>query len=466
MDRTFDYIVIGAGPAGYVSAVKAAQLGMSTAVIEKNELMLGGVCLNEGCIPAKSLFSSAKHLKVLSEEASLYGAENFKPDMTGFVGKSRKASDMLRKGVAFLFKKNGISLFTGNALFLDSSNIEVTGDDGKRTVLRGGKILIATGSIPQGLNILPFDGKYVLTSSDAIRSESVPRTMLVVGGGAIGSEFASYFNILGTEVSIAEKEEHILPLSDGETAKAFESILRKQGVKILTSSILRKAEIKDGEVEVEIDLSGKKELTRYEKVLVAVGRRPNTSGLGLDEAGVITDEKGFIKIDAGMRTNIGNIFAAGDAVNTPMLAHVASAEGEIAALTAAGKEPAGIDYYSVPNVVYADIETAGIGLTEEEAAVSGKEIAIGRQMFRANGKAVLSLQPDGFIKIIADRHTRKFMGVHILGSGAGELIHEFAVAKRAGLSVDDVERTVHAHPTLSEAAVDACKAVFGKPIHG
>jgi len=426
MRPKYDYIVIGSGPAGHVAAIRAAQYGMRTALIEKDEKMLGGVCLNEGCIPGKSLF---------------HGAKNGGADMGALVKKSREAVEQIKKGLLPVIKKNGVDVIIGAARFLDNRTVEVAG--GEKAVLEAEKILIATGSAPRELPEMPFDGRRVITSSEAIRLSNIPKKMLIVGGGAIGTEFASFFNIMGAEVTIAEMEDSLLPSEDAEISRRFQTIFKQRGIAVVTGS-----EAKD------IKSDG------YDVTLVSVGRVPATSELGLDKAGLRTDEKGFIPVDGKMRTSAGNIYAAGDVVNTPMLAHVAIAEGEIAAEAASGGDPEAIDYSAVPNVVYTDIKVASVGMTEEKARAEGIEYAAGKRFFKANGRAVASGETEGFVKVIADKRAHKVLGAHIIGHGADEMIHEFVLAKRLGLTVEAIAKTVHAHPTLSEAAMHACKSIL------
>ncbi|MFH1837870.1 MAG: dihydrolipoyl dehydrogenase [Candidatus Omnitrophota bacterium] len=459
MITKYDYAVIGAGPAGYVSAIKAAEKGLKTVVIEKGEDRLGGVCLNEGCIPAKSLFNSAKIFELLVREADLLKIKDVKADTASFAEKARKSSEILRKGVAFLFKKHGITLIVGDAKFEKKDVIRVASPSGGTRDVEASKILIATGSSPRGLKELPFDGKRVLSSSDIIFSKDVPKNILIIGGGAIGVEFAVYLSTVGSDVSVLEKEERLIPSFDQEISRTIETELKKKGIKIFTSAFLKRAEVKEDGIDVDIERDGKTESVKYEKVLVSVGRKPNTTGLGLEEIGIKTDKDGFIEVSADVETNIKNIFAAGDVTRSPMLAHLASSEGRAAAIRASGVRSEKIDLSSVPNVVYTEPQAAGIGQTETEAISSGKEILVGKHFFRANGKAVLSSQPEGFIKIIVDKKTRKFLGVYIVGAEAGELIHEFVLAKRMGLTADDVAGTIHAHPTLSEIAGDVCRSV-------
>lgn len=468
MDRTYDYLIIGSGPAGHVSAVRAAQLGLKTAVIEKDENMFGGVCLNEGCIPAKSLYRSAKIYDTIKRSKELCGIEAAlgPVDLGAIVAKSRAQAETLKKGLSFLFGKNGIELIKGTASFVDKNTVKVLSADGKFEKIKAAKILIATGSTPRCLPGVPFDGNVVLDSSHGIRLCQVPGKMLIVGAGAIGTEFASYFGILGADVTLVEAEGTILPLEDGEIGKRLESVLSRKGVKVITAAKIEKIAVTNGSAEVAIAGPEGGFNAVFDKVIVCVGRAPATGGLALEKAGIGTDERGFIPVDGMMRTSAGNVYAAGDVVRTPMLAHVASAEGEVAADSAAGHEATPIDHDCIPSAMYGEIQTSGVGLTEEKVKASGLEYRTGKQFFRSNGRAVVNAQAEGFIKVIADAKSRRIMGAHIIGYEAAELIHEFVVAKKAGLTVDDVARTVHAHPTFSETAVDACRAVFGKPIHG
>ncbi|MGD2279273.1 MAG: dihydrolipoyl dehydrogenase [Candidatus Omnitrophota bacterium] len=464
----YDYLVIGSGPAGYTSAIRAAQLGLKVAVCEKDEKMFGGVCLNEGCIPAKSLYRSAEIIDIVRKSPELCGIEmKYKcADMIEMVKKSRECADQLSQGLLFLFKKNKIDLINGEAVFLDNKKVQIKDKEGYTFEVEAEKFLIATGSAPKALPEVPFDGKSVLNSSQAIRLEKIPESILIIGGGAIGVEFASFFNLLDVEVTIVEALDSLLPLEDREVTKRFQSTYKRRGVNVYASSTIKEAKPQKGSVSVVISGPEGEAKETFEKMLVAAGRQPVTEGLALEKAGVKADEKGYIPVDAKMKTNIENIYAAGDCVKTPMLAHVASAEGEIAAEAAAGKDPEPIDYSAVPNAIYSDVQLASVGITEEKAKEDKLNYKAGKQYFKGNGKAVISAQTEGLIKVIADADTHKLLGAHILGHLATELIPEFALAKRAGLKIEDIEKTVHAHPTFSEAAIDACKAVFEKPIHG
>jgi dihydrolipoamide dehydrogenase len=451
MTEKYDYLVIGSGPAGYTSAIIAAQNGLKTAVVERDPEMLGGVCLNEGCIPAKSLYNSAGIFDIALNNPGICGSDirSASSCMAPFVKKSRDAANHLRQGLSFLFKKNGIDVILANAEFVEAKTVKLTSSTGGAKTVSAEKFLIAAGSSPRSFSGMPFDGKKVISSSHAIRLEKVPGNILIVGAGAIGVEFASFFNIMGAGVTLIEIEKRILPAEDSDVSGRLDAILQKRGIKILTSGKIENISLGD-----------------FDKVLIAAGRVPFTEGFGLEKAGIKTDEKGFIPVDDMMRTNIKNIYAAGDVVATPMLAHMASAEGELAALSAAGKDAPKIDYSSVPNAVYSHIQTASVGFTEEKAKAVGIDVSVGKQFFKSNGKAVVSSETEGFIKIVAEKATRKIVGVHILGVNATEIIHEFILAKRKGLTVDDISGTVHAHPTFSESAVDAARSVFERPVHG
>ncbi len=449
--KKYDLVVIGSGPAGHTAAIKAAQLGMRTAVVEQDNNMIGGVCLNEGCIPAKSLLHSAKLLDVLKNDNSLFGiaSDNITPDVGKFVAKSRTAASDLGKGLQFTLKKNKIDLINAKARLKDKNTVILIRPDAIEEDIQADKILIATGSTPKEISALPFDGTRVITSSEAIRLESAPSKLLIVGAGAIGTEFASYFSSIGSQVTLVEMEENILPFEDREVTRRLKAFFKQKGVEVKTACS-----------------SGELSLDEFDKIIVSVGRTPSTKDLGLEELGVQIDEKGFIQVDANLKTNVDNIYAAGDVIPTPMLAHAGSAEGELAAEAMAGGKATPLDYDCVPNVVYTHIEVASVGLTEDEAKAQGLDYSSGKTLYKANGRAVVHDETEGFIKVIADNKTHKFIGVHILGHHASELIHEFVVARENGLTVDNVANTVHAHPTFSESAMDVCKLVFGPSVNG
>ncbi|MBU4377369.1 MAG: dihydrolipoyl dehydrogenase [Candidatus Omnitrophica bacterium] len=432
MSEKRDVAIIGAGPGGYVSAIRLSQLGKRPCVIDIDEARLGGVCLNEGCVSVKSLISNASKGR----------------DIREMVSRSQEAVSALKSGLKSLFKKNGIEFISGKAKLLPGKKINVSQNGGKSAKIEADNIIIATGSspnIPQGVII---DGESSITSNEAIKLEKLPKTMLVVGAGAIGVELASLFFRLGTKVTLIEALSRILPFEDEEVSKALARILAKKGMEVLTGRTIEPAD-----------------KTAFEKILVVTGRKPNIDGLGLEDAGVKTKD-GFIACDGKMRTSVKGIYAAGDVLNTPMYAHVAYREGIIAAEDICGVKVEPIDYENVPHVIFSDPEVAGVGLTEIQAKEGGYDIAVSKYFFKANAKAVIGKKDDGFVKIIADKKTRKLLGVHIIGEGATEIIHEFVLAKSAGLTVDAITKMVHAHPTLSEIAGEGAMAVFGKPIHG
>ncbi|MCK5451431.1 MAG: dihydrolipoyl dehydrogenase [Candidatus Omnitrophica bacterium] len=464
----YDYLVIGSGPAGHTSAIKAAQCGLKTAIIDLDENMVGGVCLNEGCIPAKSLYNSAKIYDIVRRNQELYSknAERAKADISLFVEKSRQAAETLRKGINFLFKKNNIDLYIGIARFVDKNTVKVSKKGSESIQLSAKNILIATGSVPNSFPGKSFDGKRLMSSFGAIRCKKIPEKLLVIGGGAIGTEFASFFSIIGSTVTVVETEKRILPLEDKDISREMEKIFKKKNIIIYTAARVNTITTENDTVKISMRTKKGMIEENFDAVLVSIGRKPNVSTIKPENAGIKIDEKGYIPVDKEMRTNVDNIFAAGDIIKTPMLAHVAASEGEIAAEAVAGRQTEPIDYTCVPNVVYTEVQIASAGMTEEDALSQSNNISVGKQFFRANGKAVVDQKTDGFIKVIADKDTRKILGIHIIGYEAGELVHEFVVAKKAGLTVEDIEHTVHAHPTFSEISVDACKSVFGKPIHG
>ncbi|MFH1879025.1 MAG: dihydrolipoyl dehydrogenase [Candidatus Omnitrophota bacterium] len=462
MKEKYDYIVIGSGPAGHVSAIKAAQLGLSVAVVEKNDRMLGGVCLNEGCIPAKSLYHSAGVYDII-KSAALHGFDvQCGPLNLGkFVQKSRETAEVLRNGLLFLFKKNKIDFITGTASFLDKNTIEISGSG--TTALKGDKFLIATGSFPRELPGFSFDGRHILNSSHAIRTDRVPDSIVIAGGGAIGIEFASFFSALGTKVHVIEALASILPAEDRDISNRMRSILKHRGVQIDTSTVIRDI-ITNGE-ETRVFPENREDPIVCDFVLACVGRLPDAKNLKLENAGIETDENGFIPVNDSFMTKIPNIYAAGDVIRTPMLAHVASAEGEAAAIAAAGRVPDVIDYTSIPNAIYSSVQVSSVGYTEEAAKNSGLDYSAGKNFFKSNGKAIADGHTEGIIKVIAQNSTRKIIGAHIICHNASDLIAEFVLAKKNGLTTDDISGSVHAHPTFSETAVDACRSVFGKPIH-
>jgi len=459
LKERYDYLILGSGPAGHASALKAARSGASVLVVEKDPEMFGGVCLNEGCIPAKSLLHAAEIIdgfRKLRDITSVdLKAEEI--DLSNMVSRSQSSSRELRKGLEFVFKKNNIDIVYGAGRLMDKETVEIS-RNGETINVKAGSILIATGSTPKTLHGIEVDGRSVMTSSHAIRLEQTPGSVLIIGAGAIGAEFADLFNMLGSKVSIIEVEKRILPLEDIDIGRRMGSIFKKKGVEVMVGGFVERVSAEKDTVKVAMRVDDKELEGSYDKVILAVGRVPSTSGLGLKDAGVEIDGNGFIKIDKNMRTSAGNIYAAGDVVRSPMLAHVAIAEGEIAAQSALKGKAEAIDYACVPNAVYTSVKTASVGATEEALKEEGASYKAFKQLFRSNGRAVACGEAEGFIKILVCPETKKFLGVHIIGHNADEIIHEFVIAKRKGLTVEDIAETVHAHPTYSETAVEACRS--------
>ncbi len=460
--KSYDLAVVGAGPGGYVGAIRASQLGMSVAVVEKDKP--GGVCLNIGCIPSKALIHQAELMRCLPELEEL----GVKTDAKGFsyeeaFKKSRRAADTLSKGVAFLLKKNKIALI--NAVATLSGPGEVSLDSGE--TLKAKNILLATGSSPRRIPGFEFDGKQALSSDHALMLTSLPTSMLVLGGGAIGVEFAHILNAFGVEVHLVEMLDHILPLEDGELVRVLQRSFSKRGIKLYeaTKALSLKKSTSGCAVELE-KKDGVRETVSADRVLVVVGRAPNTGGIGLEKLGIETD-RGFVKVGNYYRTNVKGVFAIGDIVPSPMLAHVASKEAEIAVEFMAGRPPAAphLDPDAIPGAVYCEPQVASFGYTEERAKAHGKTFAKATFPYRGAGKSVAVGKSDGMVKVLFDPATKEILGAHVVGAEATELIHEILLAKSSELLPEDIAAMVHAHPTLSEAVMEAMRAVEGWAIH-
>ncbi len=454
METNFDLIVLGAGPGGYVAAIRASQLGLKTAVIEKKSV--GGVCLNIGCIPSKNLIHSASAFN----EAKELEAFGLKVDASGLDyaavhAQSRKVADTLSKGVLYLLEKNRVTLVQGKGTIIDAHTIAVEGGE----TLTTKNILIATGSVPRVIPGLEFDGEKVLSSDDLILSNKLPSSICIIGGGAIGCEFAYVLNSFGVNVTLVEMTEHLLPYEDAEVAKALASSFKKRKISVHLGS---KATIVDrsGPVTVEIENKKGKKTVVVDQVLAVVGRVPNTAGIGLENLG-ITTQRGFIPVDKAGQTCVPGVYAIGDIVPTAMLAHTASHEGEVAVEHMAGHEPKDKKLF-VPNCVYCEPQVAGFGIHEGQAAEANAKVF--SFTFRAIGKAVAIGKPEGFVKILTDQEGN-ILGAHIIGSDATEMIHELAIAASNGVKVQDVADSIHAHPTLSEAIKECCCAFENRVIH-
>jgi dihydrolipoamide dehydrogenase len=457
-ETNFDLIVIGAGPGGYTGAIRAAQLGMKVACVERE--FLGGTCLNIGCIPSKALLDSSHHVYEINHHLGRRGikVENLSVDLPTMMAFKDDVVKKMTGGVGFLFKKNKIEHLVGAGRIVSPNTVEVKSSSGTATY-QTKRIMIATGSAPIEIKSLPFDGKYILSSTEALALKEVPKKMIVVGGGYIGVEMGSVWSRLGSEVLVLEFLGGILPPSDREMANALQKLLEKQGMKFRFNTTAESATVENGKVKVNWKSGEQTGTEEVDKVLICVGRRPVTDGLGLAEMGVALDRRGFVIVDSHYATNIPGIYAIGDAIGGVMLAHKAEEEGVAATEMMAGK--AGhVNYHAVPSVVYTHPELAQVGLSEEDAIKRGP-IKIGKFPFTANGRARGMDETDGFVKVIGDAKTDRILGVHILGADAGTMIAEATVAMEFASSVEDVGRSFHAHPTtpeaLREAALDANK---------
>jgi len=459
----YDLIVIGSGPGGYVAAIRASQLGMKVAVVEKAEI--GGICLNWGCIPTKALLKSANVFEYLTH-AKDYGIEvkDFKADLKGMVKRSRDVAASNSKGVQFLFKKNKIELIEGAAKLKKGGKVEVTDKQGKKTDYEAKHTIVATGGRSRELPNLKIDGKKILGYREAMMLQSIPKKLLVVGSGAIGVEFAYFYRAIGSEVTIVEFLPRIVPVEDEEVSKALDKSFKKMGMTIHTNSEVTKvdtsgkgcvASVKTptGEIKIEADI-----------VLSAVGIATNLEGIGLEEVGVKT-EKGKIVVDDFYKTNVEGVYAIGDIVKGPALAHVASAEGITCVEKIAGKNPRPIDYNNLPGCTYCSPEIASVGYTEEAAKKAGYDIKVGRFPFSASGKAKAAGATDGFVKVIFDAKYGEWLGAHFIGANVTEMIAEVVAARNLETTGHEIIKTVHPHPTMSEAIMEATAAAYGEVIH-
>ena len=465
MMENYDVIVIGGGPGGYVCAIRAAQLGHKTACIESRG-SLGGTCLNIGCIPSKSLLHSAEMYHKANKEFDKIGitTRGLSLDISKMMKHKTKTVQGLTKGIEFLFKKNKVTYIKGHGSFHTKNEIAVTSPDGSKIQIKGKHIIIATGSSVSTLPNIKIDEKVVVSSTGALDLEKVPKKMIVIGGGVIGLELGTVWMKLGAEVEVIEYMDHILPGMDKEVSDSFYKILKKQGIKFNLSSKVIGVKSKGSSASVEFEKNGKKEKVAADVVLVCIGRKANTEGLTLENANIEKDEKGRVKIDKHFKTNIENIYAIGDVVVGPMLAHKAEEEGIAVAEMISGKF-GHVNYDVIPNVVYTHPEVASVGKTEEDLKKLSIEYNSGKFPFMANSRAKVNDETDGFVKILADKKTDKVLGVHIVGPDAGNLISELALAMEFGASSEDIARTCHAHPTLTEAVKEAALAVDKRPIH-
>ena len=463
----FDVIFIGGGPAGYVGAIRCAQLGLTVGVVEREAL--GGTCVLWGCIPAKSLLESASLATKLAKAAE-HGITigSVTVDYGPAMKRSRAISTQNSKGVDFLFKKNKITTLKGDGMLAGGMSVKVTGADGKAETHSAKKgVVIATGSSVKGLPQvgLELNKTTVLSSDEVLVLEKAPKTMAVVGAGAVGCEFADVFSAFGTKVTLIEVAPTVLPLEDADCSAEVAKAFKKRGIDVLTGAKLGNVKIGAASVKMTVEVGGEKKELEVEKVLVAAGRAPVTGKIGLKEAGVQLTDRGFIKINAGFETTAKGIYAIGDVAGPPMLAHKGSREGHVLAELLAGQHPHAVNYGNIPNATYCHPEVASIGMTEAQCKEQKLDYKVGKFPFSANGRARTSGETDGFVKIIRDAKYGEILGAHIVGAHATELIHEIAVARENEFTVDEIDLAVHAHPTLSEAIAEAVLDSLGKMIH-
>lgn len=463
--ENFDLIVIGSGPGGYVAAIKASQLGLKTAVVERAEL--GGICLNWGCIPTKALMKSAQVYRYMQHSAD-YGvicSGEVKPDFAAIVARSRAVAENMSKGIQFLFKKNNIEIIAGHGKIKPNKVVEVTDNDGNVQQYTSKHIILATGARSRVLPNLPQDGKKIIGYRQALTLAQQPESMIVVGSGAIGSELAFFYNSLGTKVTLIELLPNILPVEDEEISKQVDRCFRKQGMKVMTEASVEEvdtskekciAKVKDKRgniIEIEADV-----------VLSAVGVQTNIDNLGLEETGIAV-ERGKVIVDEYYRTNVEGVYAIGDIVHGPALAHVASREAIVCVEKLAGHHPQIVNYNNIPGCTYTTPEVASVGLSEKKAIEAGYEIKVGKFPFTASGKATAAGNRDGMVKVVVDAKNNQVLGVHMVGDNVTEMIAEGTLARQQNITADQILSTIHPHPTMSEAVMEAVEAAIDKAIH-
>lgn len=459
----YDVIVLGSGPGGYVTAIRASQLGLKTAVIEREAL--GGICLNWGCIPTKALLKSANVFEYINH-AEDYGIQVNAPkaDFTGMVNRSRGVADGMSKGVQFLMKKNKIDVIMGDGRLLAGKKIEVTATDGTKQTVAGDHIIIATGARSRHLPSLPQDGKNIVGYREAMTLKTQPKRLVVVGSGAIGVEFAYFYNAIGTEVTVVEYQDRIVPVEDVDVSKQLEKSFKKAGIKVMTSSEVLGVETGSKENTVRIKTKKGEETIACDVVLSAAGVVANIENIGLEDVGIVVDQ-GKLVVDPYYATNIPGYYAIGDCVPGPALAHVASAEGITCVEKIAGQRPEPIDYGNIPGCTYCFPEVASVGMTEAQAKDAGHEIKIGKFPFSASGKASASGHKDGFVKLIFDAKYGELLGGHMIGANVTEMVAELVVLRKLETTGHELIKTIHPHPTLSEAVMEAAAAAYGEVIH-
>ncbi|MFA8432933.1 MAG: dihydrolipoyl dehydrogenase [Marinifilaceae bacterium] len=462
---SYDLIVVGSGPGGYVTAIRASQLGMKVAVVERAEL--GGICLNWGCIPTKSLLKSAQvydYMKHAGDYGLVIDGEA-KPDFEKVVARSRGVADKMSKGIQYLLKKNKIDVLTGFGKLVDNKTVEVAAEDGSKTNYEAKHIILATGARSRELPSLPQDGERIIGYRKALTLEKLPKSMIVVGSGAIGSEFAYFYSTMGTKVTLVEFMPTILPVEDEEVSKQMGRSFKKAGIKVMVKSSVESVEGEAGNLKVNIkNKKGEIEVHEAEIVLSAVGITPNTEGIGLDELGIET-ENGRVKVDEFYRTNVEGVYAIGDILAGPALAHVASAEGICCVEKISGMNVEPIDYTTIPGCTYTVPEVASMGMTEKAAKEAGYELKVGKFPFSASGKASAAGANEGFVKLIFDEKYGELLGAHMIGANVTEMIAELVAARKLETTGHELIKAIHPHPTMSEAVMEAAAAAYDEVIH-
>lgn len=465
MDNEYDLVVIGAGPGGYVGAIRAAQLGLRTAIVERDKL--GGTCLHYGCIPTKALLHVAE-VAECARAAPRVGVrvDGVSVDMAAVHSYRERTVGTLHRGVEYLMRKNKVATFAGTARLLSPQRVHISLQDGSETELRTRRVLVATGSRPRSLPWLPIDGQRVLSSDHVLTLSQVPRHLAILGAGVIGAEFASAFAALGSQVTLVEILPRVLPGEDEEVSAAVEKAFVRRGIQVHTQATLRSVERTAGGLQLSLEKEGKALQLEADYLLVAVGRAPVSDGLGLEDVGVELDPQGFIRTDQRYRTTAPGIWAIGDVIHAqPMLAHVASEEAVRAVEDMAGQEPAPLDYDAVPRCTYSSPEVASFGLTEAQARERGYEVRVGRFPFSANSKAVILQDREGFVKVVADARHGEILGMHLVGPRVTELLPEGILGKSVEATIHEVAVAVHAHPTLTEAVHEAALDALGRVVH-
>ncbi len=460
----FDLIVIGSGPGGYVAAIRASQLGMKTGVVEKENL--GGICLNWGCIPTKALLKSAQAYEVAlhAKEYGVAVSGKVTPDFQVMVKRSRDVADGMSKGIQYLFKKNKIETIAGTGKLADDHKVEVTDESGKKKTVSAEHIILATGARSRELPTLKQDGKKIIGYRKAMTLKKQPKSLVIVGSGAIGSEFAWFYQSIGTQVTLVELLPNVVPLEDVDVSKQLERSFKKMKMKVLTGSSVEKVDTSGKMCKVTIKTPKGEQEVEAEVVFSAIGITPNTENIGIEELKIET-EKGYIKVDEYYRTNVKGVYAIGDIINTPALAHVASAEGIACVEKIAGMDPDPLDYGNIPGCTYTTPEVSSVGLTEEKARKAGFEVKVGKFPYTASGKASAAGQKDGFVKLVFDARYGELLGAHMIGGNVTEMIAEMVVARKLEITGQELIKTIHPHPTMSEAIMEAAAAAYDEVIH-